>query len=145
MAQISRRKVSDRVLENIFELSFKLIAKERKKNDFNKIFEDLFSYSERIMIAKRVAIMYLRLQNIDQFTICKTLKVSSSTVAKYTIIAQGSTGVVPGLQRLLMKEEIVGMLQDGLNLVFAPGVPGGNWAIRRERVNDRERKKRTGI
>ncbi|OGK17405.1 hypothetical protein A3D80_04620 [Candidatus Roizmanbacteria bacterium RIFCSPHIGHO2_02_FULL_40_13b] len=145
MVQISKRKVSDRVLENIFELFFKLIAKERNKNDFNKLFEELFSYTERIMIAKRVAIMYLRLKKIDQFTISKTLKVSSGTVAKYSIIAEGSDGVVPGLQRLLLKDEIVGLLEDTMNIVLAPGIPGGHWATRWERVKARERKKRTGI
>lgn len=64
------------------------------------------------MIAKRVAIIYLLLKNINQRTICQVLKVSSGTVAKYSLILEKSQGVAPAFLRLMRNERLINFLEE---------------------------------
>ena len=59
MARISKYKLRDDVLEKLFGLFFEIIGNQDDKNEFNEIINGVFSYNERIMFAKRIAIIYL--------------------------------------------------------------------------------------
>jgi len=97
------------------------------------------------MIAKRVAIIYLLMKQIDQRTICQVLKVSSGTVAKFSLLMEKSEGIVPTFRRVLNNEKVVDFFEDILNSFFAPGVPGVNWKAAWQRKIARQRKKSLGI
>ncbi len=145
MVQISKYKLKENVLEKLFSLFFEVVAKQKDKQQFEKILIDLFSETERIMIAKRIAVIYLRLKHIDQRTICKVLKISSSTCAKYSRLMEKSDGIVPQFNKMLREETLGNFLIEVFNEIFAPGVYGTNWSASWKRKNEQERKKREGI
>jgi len=146
MVQISKRKLSDKTLSKLFLLLFHTVGKKNKQEQFEKIINDLFSDTERIMIIKRVAIIYLLLKEIDQKTITDVLKVSSSTVSKYSITAKRGEGIVSFFKRLLQKEKFVEFFDDVFYELFArPGIYGINWERAWQSKAKRERLEQQGI
>ena len=145
MTRISRRRLSDRVYDKLFTLLFEVLAKRETKADFDQILMDLFSPVERIMIAKRVVIIFLLMKNIEALTICDVLKVSTSTVSKFRLVMEKSEGIVPALKRLVENEKIVLFLQGLYNDFFPPGTYGVNWKNAWQSKFDFERKKSEGI
>lgn len=107
MARISRFRLANDVLNKIFDLFFEVLGKNKSRGEFKKVIVGLFSSTERIMIAKRVAIIYLLLKNINQRTICQVLKVSSGTVVKYSLILEKSQGVSLAFLRLMRNERLI--------------------------------------
>lgn len=145
MARISKFKLSEHVLAKIFDLFFEIVGRNKNKDEFKRIIHDLLSSTERIMIAKRIAIIYLRLKNIDQRTICKVLKISTATVAKFSLLMEKSDGIVPTFNKIMKNEKIIEFLEDIFNTLFAPGVPGVNWKAAWERKIARDRQKTLGM
>jgi Trp operon repressor len=145
MTRISRFKLNEQILDKLFFLFFEIVGKKQNQDEFRKTIVDLLSPVERIMIVKRVAIIYLLMKQIDQRTICQILKVSSGTVAKFSLLMEKSEGMVPTFKRILKNEKVVGFFEDIFNSFFAPGVPGINWRAAWERKIARDRKKAQGI
>jgi len=82
MTNISRKKLKNKVFiaigEQLTQYIFKLNTKEK-----TKIFVDqLFTESEKIMIAKRFAVIVMMKYGYDSSFIKKTLKISGTTVYK---------------------------------------------------------------
>ena len=67
MTRISKHPLSERVYEKLFILLFEVMAKKTNKDDFNKVLFELLSPVERIMIAKRVIIIFLLMKKIDYY------------------------------------------------------------------------------
>ncbi len=145
MARISRNKVKDEVLEKLFDLFFEIVGKKSNKAEFGKIVSDILSPTERIMIAKRIAIVYLLLKDIDYHNICFALKVSLATVAKFKLLMEKSDGVVPAFKTILAKDKISTFLDDFFNTLYHPGVYGINWKLAWQRKRESEQKKTFGI
>ena len=146
MVQISKGKLSEEILFKLFELFFQIVGKKNKKEEFLRVINDLFSPVERIMIAKRIAIIYLLLKKIDQSTICQVLKVSSSTVARYSLLISKSTGITEEFDKLLKKEKITRFLEDLYNDFFSyPGRPGTNWSLAWKIKRQKEKEKQLGF
>src|SRR3989344_4680113 len=112
MTRISRRPVKDDVVERIFELFFQAIGKKSKKEDFLAVISDILSPTEKIMIAKRVTIIFLLMKNVDYQTISDVVKVASGTIAKFQIIMENSKGVVKALQSTLLNDNLMNMLDE---------------------------------
>jgi Trp operon repressor len=145
MVRISKFKLRKDVLEKLSDLFFVVVGKKGKREEFRKVIIDLLSPAERIMIAKRIAIIYLLLKEIDYYNICNVLKVSPSTVAKFSLLMEKSQGIVPTFKNVLAKEEVREFLEEVFNTLFAPGVPGINWKAAWERKIDLKRRKAFGI
>lgn len=145
MARISRFKLNEKVYEKLFILLFEVVGKRSNKEDFNKIMVDLLSPVERIMIAKRIVIIYLLMKEIDYRAICKVIKVSNGTVSKFRLIIEKSEGIVPVLKYLLREDKIALFFKELFNDLFAPGVYGVNWSEAWKRRLDLQREKREGI
>jgi Trp operon repressor len=80
MTRISKYKVEDKVLRKLYFLMFEIISNIDEEERFEGIMNELLSPTEKIMIAKRVAIVYLLMKNIDYLIISDVLKVSSRTI-----------------------------------------------------------------
>jgi len=59
MVRNSRFELSEGLLEKLFDLFFEVVGNQSSKSEFKKIFVDLLTPAERIMLAKRVAIIYI--------------------------------------------------------------------------------------
>jgi len=145
MVRISRFKLREEVLEKLFDLFFEVVGKKGNREEFREVIVDLLSPVERIMLAKRIAIIYLLLKEIDYYSICKVLKVSPSTVAKFSLLMEKSQGVVPTFKKIVTKEKVGEFLEEVFNALFPPGVPGINWKAAWERKIDLKRRKAFGI
>lgn len=140
MTQLSKIKVSERVLERLYKLFFQTVGNQYSFEDFQKISDDLFSRTEQLMIAKRIAIFYLLIKEIDQYTISKTLKVSSSTIAKFSFIKSRSYGIVPFLNKVVRNEKIKHFFED---LYFE--VLNTHWGVKFRHRWQRKIEKASGI
>ena len=146
MARISKYKLRNEVLDKLFGLFFEIIGNQDDKNEFNEIITGIFSYNERIMFAKRIAIIYLLLKNIDFHNICMALNVSSATVAKFKLLIENKQdGLIRAYQNIIFRDKTREIIDDFFNTLFAPGVYGVNWKIAWERKKESERKKQFGI
>jgi len=140
MVQVSKRKLSENLLAKLFVLFFKTVGDKYSREEFKNICDDIFSKTEQLVIAKRIAIYYLLKKGVDQSSICNTLKVSSATVAKFSLIMEKSKGLVPFLDNLIKKEKIVDFLED----IFAE-VISTNWRSKFRHRWEKNIKDQTGI
>ncbi len=145
MVRVSRFKLPDEVTEKLFDLFFATIQKSRDKKSFKKIMLDLLSPTERVVIVKRVAIIYLILRKVDYFTICKLLKVSPSTVAKFSLLMEKSDQLVPVLKSISHNKNLSIFFEELLVTILPPGQPGINWKAAWERKIQLNLKKQTGL
>ncbi|MBI2051744.1 hypothetical protein HYT33_03210 [Candidatus Roizmanbacteria bacterium] len=145
MTRISRIKLSDQVLNKLFDLFFQIVGKQTNRDVFQNTIIDLLSPVERIMIAKRIAIVYLLMQEIEYVNICNVLKVSPSTVAKFKLLMEKSNGVVPVFKKILRNEKMAKFLLEIFNAIYPPGMPGVNWKAAWERKAALNRKKTYGF
>jgi len=145
MVRNSRFVLSDNLLEKLFDLFFEVVGNKSSKDEFKKIFIDLLTPAERIMLAKRVAIIYLLLKKIEYDNICDRLKVSPTTVAKYSLLMEKSEGIVPTFKQIVKVDKINIFLEEIFNSIFAPGKIGVNWKIAWENKINLEKKKTYGI
>jgi len=145
MPQISQRKLKNGLENKLFDIYFQIVCSVQNQKDFSSVFLDLFSATERLMIAKRIAIMLLIIKDIDYRSICKVLKVSITTVCKYRMLIDHNQAIKQKLTHIQQNEKIVDAISQ-IYLLFRP--PGGlhvNWKAAWQLKNELERKKQEGI
>ncbi|OGY10988.1 MAG: hypothetical protein A3A58_02670 [Candidatus Blackburnbacteria bacterium RIFCSPLOWO2_01_FULL_41_27] len=81
MAQVSKYPIQKDVADKIFLLLAKSISKTKTDSQAVEFMESLFTPTERIMLAKRVAIAYLLAKDYQYRDIQKVLRVSMPTIA----------------------------------------------------------------
>ena len=146
MVQISKKKLPEEIVAKLFLLFFEIVGKKNKHQDFMTIINDLFSESERVMIIKRIAIIYLLLKNIDQRVIAQTIKVSPSTVSKFALISQESKGIVPFFKTIIKRKKIGEFLKDFyLTVISPPTKYGTDWKLGWKLEFERQRRQEQGI
>ncbi len=145
MVRNSRFTLSNDLLEKLFDLLFEVIGNKSSKDEFRKIFIDLLTPAERIMLAKRVAIIYLLMKKIEYYNICDRLKVSPTTVAKYALLMEKSEGIVPTFKQIVKVDKVKIFLEEIFNNIFAPEKIGIDWKIAWENKINLEKKKTYGI
>ncbi len=145
MTNISKRKVESDVMERVFQLLFEALGKKSDQEEFTKIIHDILSPTERIMIAKRVTIIFLLMKGVDHRTISQVLKVSQSTVAKFQLIMENSKGIVETLQGIVASDRLSDFFKEIWLDLRGPGVPGVNWKSAWQSKIAFEKKKLRGI
>jgi len=145
MAMISKNFLDKEMLEKLFNLFFEVIGKSKDKNEFKQITNDILSPTEKIMIAKRIAIIYLLNKKIDYKIICEVLKVSASTVFKFRFFLQKNSQTITVINKILRNEKITEFLEEIVLTLYAPGIPGINWSQARVDQFKLEQKKTRGI
>ena len=86
MSRVSKRPLDERLLSKIYRLFYEVFSRNKNQDDFLLIIDDILSSSEKIMLSKRLAIIYLLIKGVDYRDIMDTLKVSSATVVFYASI-----------------------------------------------------------
>lgn len=145
MARISKARLTQKVLTKLFDLFFEVVGKKFDKEEFQKIIRDLLSPVERVMIAKRIAIIYLLLKEIDYRVIGDVLKVSSATISRYNLLMEKSDGLVPSFKNILRNDKILLLIDEFFDALFPPGTYGKNWKAAWQRKFEIQRKKSEGI
>ena len=124
MAQVSRRPVDRKVEARMYEILWQSLAKLDQQDKVGRFLKDLLTPTERVMVAKRLAIAILLNKGWGQESIDKTLKVSGATIQSIRRIlsdsGEGYRQVIEQLSRDESWEETMGeigqFLQDNFTL-----------------------------
>jgi Trp operon repressor len=85
MPHVSKIKIDPKFSEKLFKKLISILGKAQAKNYLPIVISELFTKTEKIMLAKRLAIILLLSDNIPQHKITDVLKVSPTTVAKISL------------------------------------------------------------
>lgn len=129
----------------VFGVLYEIIGNSTNRDEFSRIMFDLLTPAERIMLVKRIGVIYLLMKNIDYRIICQTLKVSNTTVSKFRLMIEKSEGIVSALKSILTIDTISLFFEQVFADIFYPGVYGINWKSAWQRKLNVEHKKSTGL
>lgn len=132
MVNLSKIQIDDKKLVKVYQLMFEILNEADDKDDFLGIIKDILSPPEQLMVAKRIAIVYLLLKGIDHTTIAKYLKSSRATVAKFSLLFYDKESKLIGvIGELLNQEKISNFFEDLFADIFIkPGLKIGHWQMR---------------
>jgi uncharacterized protein YerC len=85
MSQISKRKIKKKDFEKIYNKLIEIFVKNKSKDNLKNFFGEFFYTTEKIMLAKRLAIIFMITEEIPDRKIEKMLMVSRSTVNRIRI------------------------------------------------------------
>lgn len=131
MVNLSKIPVDQNKLSKLYHLLFEIVNTVGDKDDFLGLIKDILSPSEQLMIAKRIAIIYLLMKGVDQSAIAEYLKTSRATVAKFSLLFYDKeTQLIAIISELLSKEKISHFLEDLFaDLFIRPGIKIGHWQM----------------
>ena len=82
MTHVSRKKLPDKVLRQILDSFLFVLTSTKKKEEMSKFLDAFLSNTEKIMLAKRLAIVFLLSEAVEETKISETLLVTQSTVSR---------------------------------------------------------------
>lgn len=143
MPRVSKTPVSKELLAKTFRLFYEVFSSNSDQDDFLLMIDDLLSPSEKIMLSKRLAIIYLLIKGVDYRDIMKTLKVSSSTVVFYaSTFLKRSSKVRNIIESMLKKEKVLNFLDDFFaDIMIHPGIYKGDWQMYWDHKRKQENRK----
>ena len=118
MTNVSKRELSEKVSTEIGSKFLVVLSGLQKSDVANNFFFEFFTLSERIMFQKRLAIIFMLVEQTPILTIAEILKVSPATVNKLASIID--RGGYKSIIRILEKhkkvfwEEVAGIIFAGL-------------------------------
>lgn len=145
MVQISSKRVDEETLTKLKGFLFYLLARQPNKNKFYSIIGSVFSEIEILMILKRLGIIYLLLIGIQKYKISQTLRVTRSTIDKFSLIIEKNNDYYEYFKKLINKEKVKLLFEDLINTLYGPDTPGVNWSEAWKTKQEIKRKKEEGI
>ena len=104
MPHISRQKVDDKILNTLFTNLSKSLAKIKNQKDSSYFLNEILTRTERIMIGKRMTVIWLLHKEVSVSKIENGLKMSRSTI--YRISINYEQGKYKNIIKILEKREI---------------------------------------
>lgn len=144
MSQVSRRFLKPEISSRLHDLLLETVVACSSKIETAEFLDDLLSPTEKIMLAKRLAIAYLLSKKLPYRTIAQTLKVSISTIGNIALMLkiQGK-GFRKAVDKIMKNEKwklFYQELGDTVIKLIGKG-KGGNWratnSILHQRKQDR--------
>lgn len=113
MPQISRRTLSSKTKTDITEQFINTIA-GLEKPSAQIFFNRFFTKTERLMFAKRLAIIYLLREGFSAYRIAQLLKVSQTTVHGLDVMhsAAGKNAVIAACEKFSANDGLLKELKD---------------------------------
>lgn len=142
MAQVSKRYIPPWTYEKILNIFLTSFLKIKEKNTAQLFFDELLSPTEKLMLAKRITCLYLLNKNVSIHQCSDILKLSTSTVGKYSIFLSKSPKIKEILERILKEENFMRMVDTIINeYLFPPGRLGSDWkSAGRQKIAYEQRK-----
>lgn len=107
MPQLSKFPVSNKIKEEIMSSFCWLIANFNSEKEVYKFLDDFLSKTEKLMLAKRLAIAMMIEKGYSYFEIRDTLKVSTSTILRISHwLDKSGEGYRLGIAKLMKKEKL---------------------------------------
>ncbi|MBI2442981.1 MAG: hypothetical protein HYV40_03700 [Candidatus Levybacteria bacterium] len=146
MAQVSKYPISNVVAERIFDLFVGSVVMVKGKEEAEAYLSDVLSPTEKIMIAKRIAIAYLLSKGYQYRDISKILRVSLTTIASVNLsLRYGKGGYTTILSKIEKNENLEQffhtVLEGALSFPAMASKGGGIWRYLHEEVKQSRKKK----
>jgi uncharacterized protein YerC len=124
MSQVSRIALSADLEKEIVSSFRSVITHLQTDHDVTDFLDELLTPTEKIMLAKRLAIAFLLDKNYDYRTIMSILKVSTATVSsvnkQYAHNGRGYKRVIAMMQSSEQWKQVLNRLDVTLEEVFSP-------------------------
>ena len=132
MVRISKANVQAEVLIRIYQLFFEVLSRSKSKVSVLELIDDILTPTEKIMLAKRIGILYLLIKEVDQAVISDILKVSTSTVSIYAVqFYKRDTKIIKIIKNMLTKEKVLDFMEDIFaGLWIQPGLKKGHYQLK---------------
>lgn len=128
MTQVSKRLLQPEILEKVLDIFLTSFLKMKNKDVTKQFFEEFLSTTEKTMLAKRITCMYLIYKKIPMKEIDETLKISSATIAKYSLLLQRSSVINKILEEFLQKENFIKIIDTFIHEYLSPPTKyGTDW------------------
>ncbi|MBI2065638.1 MAG: hypothetical protein HYT68_01035 [Candidatus Zambryskibacteria bacterium] len=85
MPHVSRKKLKPETADKIFKKLVKVLENAQSKNRLSDVLSELLTETEKIMLAKRLAVILLILSDIPEERISEALIMSPTTVYKISL------------------------------------------------------------
>jgi uncharacterized protein YerC len=146
MVNISRKTLSGEKMTKILRLLYELSGYFQDRDRFYLYIDELFTPKEKIILLKRVALIYLIVKKMDQKSISESLNLSSETVSKFALIYKNrNTEIIKIMQALVAKEKTVDFMSDILTVFFFPSIYSTSHLVRQRYEKMKSEKKRSGF
>jgi len=103
MTQVSKRYIKEETLNKILDIFISSFVKIKDKKTAQGFFDEFLTPTEKIMLAKRIVCFYLLFKNISIRDSANILKLSTSTIAKYSMFIKKSVYIKRFLIKYLQK------------------------------------------
>ncbi|PIP63641.1 hypothetical protein COW97_01460 [Candidatus Roizmanbacteria bacterium CG22_combo_CG10-13_8_21_14_all_34_12] len=143
MVNISKRPVDEEKLCKLYQLFFEVVNNTEDKDEFMELIQDILTPVEQIMIAKRIAIIYLLTKHVEQVVIADNIKVSRATVGKFNLLFyKKKTRLIKIIESFLNNEKIGHFFEDLFADIFIhPGIYIGHHKLKWEHEKRKEERK----
>ena len=107
MPQLSKRKLDKETEMEIMSSLELILAKLSQKEEMRAFLLSILTATERLMLAKRLAVTFLLREGVPQDRIAEGLKVTQATVSKLQLITQArGQGFEIAYKKLIHEENI---------------------------------------
>lgn len=145
MAQVSKYPIPKEVADRIFEIFLDAFVKLRDRREAEQFLTSLLTPTEKIVLAKRLAIAFLLEKGYDYETIKKVLRVSSPTIASVKLVKNYmGEGYERIIGRILRDQKIKNFIEKSIiNLIspMAVGSKGGTWRYLKMELEKEQQKR----
>lgn len=83
MSQVSKKKLKRGDFEKIYDQMIRIFGKTGSKKDSEKFLNEFLFTTEKIMLAKRLALIFMITEKIPDRKIAEMLSVSTSTIGRF--------------------------------------------------------------
>lgn len=147
MTQVSKYPLSKTVTERIFAIFLKSFVEIKNSNDADQFISDLLTHTEKIMLAKRLAIAFLLEKGYEYRAIQQLMKVSSATIMNVNAKRKSSSqGYKKLIEKIVKQENILNLFENVVST--AASIPAalergkGTWSTVKRKVDNEKRNNR---
>lgn len=145
MTQVSKYPVSKDVYDRVFDLFIETVVSLKLKEEAKNFFDDYLSPTERVMLAKRLAVAILLKKKYQYREISKILRVSTSMINTVSLSLKFRGTFDKIVEKVVRKEELKGKLLDSsekvLSVLSSANSKSGSWTYLRDEVTKENRKR----
>ena len=106
MTQVSKYRMDKDLEKRMFNVFYKTLADLRTEKQVEMFLHDLLTPTEKVMLAKRLAIAILLIKDLSYRYIRDMLKVSTTTIVSTNMwLNQGGDGYRAAIEKLIREEK----------------------------------------
>jgi uncharacterized protein YerC len=141
MSQVSKHQLNNRVYDKIFSLYPQFLGRMTSRGKQGEFVEAFFTRTEKIVIAKRIAIAFMLVKGYKYDQIVSKIKVSHGTIAKIADSLKNHSEVITKEFEGIAKEDAFTQFLDAIGYQVTKLIPpkGRNWSVWRGRIEKEKR------